>query len=123
MSIDWDNLVLGPCMDQFALGRAFPGETTVVMFNPVKSQPGAPSYSGRCVWEVVQYTLVGENDAPMSTSTYKIGLRLSEFTVPPVQGDQVGINDDIYTLDAFEFDGQGGVRWVVKAVASGQETQ
>ena len=93
------------------------------MFNPVKSQPGAPSYAARCVWEVVQYTLVGENDAPMSTSTFKIGLRLSEFAVPPVQGDQVGINDDVYTLDAFEFDGQGGVRWSVKAVAPGQETQ
>lgn len=125
MSVDWNNLVLGPCMDQFALTDASvdPNSTGQVQLNPLKSQPGVAAYGCRAVWEVVQYTIVEDNDAPMSTSVFKVGLRLSEFAVPPVQGDQMVIAGDVYTLDTFEFDGQGGVRWVVKAAAPHQETQ
>jgi hypothetical protein len=115
MAIDWDDLVLSPCMDQFALNAP--------TFNPIKSQPGQPSYPARCVWEVVEYTVVEENAAPMSTSILKIGLRLNDFAVPPVQGDQVTIDNDTYTLDSFIYDGQGGVRWTVKSTAPGGETQ
>lgn len=93
------------------------------MFNPIKSQPGMPSYPGRCVWEVTVYEVIEENSAPMSTSIIKIGLRLKDFSVPPVQGDTVTINGSTYKLDKFEYDGQGGIRWVVKADGPNKETQ
>jgi len=116
MSIDWDGLVLSPCMDTFA-------ESNSVQFNPLKSQPGQPSYPARCVWEVTPYTIVQEDNAPLVTSVFKIGIRLKDFTVPPTGGDQVTINGVTYTLDSFEADGQGGMRWIVKSASPGQETQ
>jgi len=122
MSIDWSNLVLGPCMDQFALQDTSLGGKNSVMLNPIRSQPGAPPYPIRCVWEVTPYTIVQENEAPLVTTVLKIGLRLSEFSVPPTQGDQPTIDGQTYTLDTYENDGQGGVRWVCKAKAASQET-
>jgi hypothetical protein len=122
---DWDTIVLAPLMDTFALGINNNSRQTdgTVVFNPIKSQPGAPLYDGRGVWEATPYTVIEENQAPMVTTVYKIGLRLNDFSTPPSNGDQVTINGLTYTLDAFEYDGQGGVKWVVKAVAPGQETQ
>jgi hypothetical protein len=75
------------------------------------------------VWEVTPYTIVQEDNAPMATSIFKLGLRLRDFAIPPRQGDQVTINSSAYVLDSHEYDGQGGVRWVVKALAANQETQ
>jgi len=113
MSIDWSNVVLGPCMDQFAVP---------VYINPLRSQPNALAYWARGVWEATPYTIVQENEAPLVTTVFKLGLRLVEFMIPPTQGDQVTIDGDTFTLDAYEYDGQGGVRWVCKAKAPSQET-
>jgi hypothetical protein len=114
MGIDWNGVVLSPLMDTFSI---------TMFFTPLKSQPSQPGFWGRGVWEATPYTIIEENASPLTTTIYKIGLRLSEFTVPVIQGDQVTIDGDTYKLDTFEFDGQGGVRWVVKAAAAGQETQ
>jgi len=115
MPIDFnalDSLVLSVCMDTFALGQD--GNSSVV-FNPIASQPGAPPYAGRGIWTVKPVTTFLEGQAPMSTSLYTLGLRLFDFTIPPIGGDQVTINGDVYTLDAFERDSADGISWTCKA--------
>ena len=113
MPIDFDSLVLSPAMNLFA---------HPMMLNPIRSQPAVQPYAARGVWEVSPYTIMMENQAPFSTSVYKVGFRLTDFKVPPVTGDQIVFNGFTYTLDAPEYDGQGGVKWVVKGVVAGAET-
>lgn len=93
-----------------------------VTFTPTKSQPNAAAYSGRGVWDAKPTTIYVEGQAPVQTTTLSLGIRLSEFSVPPTQGDTISINGNSYTLDTPQYDGQGGVTWMVKADAAGQET-
>jgi hypothetical protein len=111
MGIDWDGIVLGPATDRFAIGAVFSSDVVIV-------EGRVP----RVVWEVEPHTIIQENQEPLTTSIFKVGLRLSDFATPPKQGSLVTINGQTYTLASFEYDGQGGVRWVVKAKLPGQAT-
>ena len=113
MGIDWDGLVLKPCMDQFA---------TRITFNPIKSAPGMLPFDRRGVWEVTPITITQEDGSLFITSQFIIGYRLNEMPVRLVKGDTAAVDGELYTLNAFQYDGQGGVRWDVKAAAPGQET-
>jgi hypothetical protein len=113
MGIDWDHVVLAPCMDQFA---------NPVTITPVKSQPGAPPFTTRCVWEVMANTIIQEDGTELVTSRYVMGFRIAELPARLLAGDQATLDGLVYTLNDFVYDGQGGVRWNVKASAPGQET-
>lgn len=119
MPIDWDGLVLTPCMDIFALdGRNGPGP----VLTPLKSQPNVPAFGIRAVWEVTPTTITQEDGSLMTTTIYTLGIRLREFPVPPVKGDMITIDNEDYILNDFQYDGQGGVRWIVKGKKPSQET-
>jgi|SRR5579885_1778812 len=115
MSLDFDKVVLSPLMDAFSIP---------ITIRPLKSQPGADPYPARGIWEAQPYTMMQEGQAPLSTTIYRIGLRISEFAVPPAKGDHVLIANksnpnitDEFALDASELDGQGGIKWILKAMA------
>jgi hypothetical protein len=113
MGIDWDHMVLTPNISTFS---------NPVTFKPFVSQPGVNSYTNRAVWAVVPYTIMLENGMPMASSQYKLGLRLKDYAIPPAAQDHVVIGTEEYTLDAPEYDGQGGVMWFCKASSSGAQT-
>lgn len=115
MTIDFDLEVLSPLIDLTVFGR-------IITIIPYVSQPGALGYQSRGVWEADPYTIIQENQAPLATSQFRIGLRMRDYTVQPDQGDHIVVDGLEYVLSSPEWDGQGGVMWTVKAVSANQST-
>lgn len=106
--VDFSRLVLRPNMGAFA---------KTVSVNPLKSQPGQPAYTARGIWTVHNIDVQMEDSAIMSSVTYTLGIRVAEFTVPPVPGDQVTIDGVTYAIDDTDPDGQGGAVLTLKSTA------
>lgn len=122
MAVDFDALVLGPCMTAFS-------KPIVVM--PTKSQRNAPPYGASGIWTITDLDLVLENGENFSNRTLKFGIRLSDYVVAPKQGDTIttsvkylplsywqgdfdpGANID-FLVDDVRADGQGGATLVLK---------
>lgn len=115
MSVDFTDLVLGPCMDAFAVA---------VTVAPAKSNPGAPFYSGvRGVWAskpVVIETGTGFH----STNQPTLGIRLADWYAVgqayPVQGDFIAVASDPANISwevmDVKPDGQGGADMELRMV-------
>ena len=113
--MDFPDLVLGPCMDAFALA---------VTVAPAKSQPGAPFYSGvRGVWAskpVVIETGTGFH----STNQPTLGIRLADWDAIgqpyPAQGDFISVANDPASISwevmDIRPDGQGGADMELRRV-------
>jgi len=108
MPVDFDKLVLGPAMAAF--GRP-------VTFDPVKSQPGAPVFEVLGVFdnEHVEVEEIG-GEVYHSTVQPTLGVKLSDFTVPPEQGDRPTIDGVVYEVQDPQPDGQGGAKLILKEV-------
>lgn len=116
MTIDFDFFVLQPLIDLSVFGR-------VITVIPYRSQPtNTAPYTTRGIWEARPYTIIQENQSPLTTTEFHIGLRIRDYTIQPTQGDHIIVDLYEYVLDSPEFDGQGGVEWVVKAVGPMQQT-
>jgi hypothetical protein len=113
--IDFDALVLAPAMTAFA---------RPIVVTPVMSQPGAAAFGARGVWEIKNIDVQTE-EGIYSGQRRTLGVRLSEFAVPPVQGDRVDIPaylsrpaEATHVIDDVDDDGQGGSTWTMKQVTS-----
>lgn len=114
--IDFDALVLGPAMTVFA---------KPIIVNPVRSQPGHAAYAARGVWAIKPIDVQTEDGSVMSSRIYTLGVKLSEFLVPPTEEDQVTITNVIirdvmratatFLIDDVDPDGQGGAVWTLKS--------
>ena len=112
--IDFDALVLTPAMDVFA-------RPVVVL--PVVSQPGVLAYTARGVWASKPDTIQTEGGEAISTNVPTLSIRLSEFSIAPVQGDRITIPANLSapalgTFFVFDVngDGQGGADLVLMGV-------
>lgn len=113
--IDFDALVLGPAMAVFA---------RPITVYPDKSQAGRPSYTARGVFSTKPVDVQTEDGAIISTQEHRLGLRVSEFSVVPRQGDRILI--DAYLSaprigmclveDGRDEDGQGGKDLTLKVI-------
>jgi hypothetical protein len=125
--INFDALVLAPAMGVFA---------KPVTVTPIRSQPTAAPYPARGVWEIANVAIVTEDGGQFSNRTIKLGVRMSEFTVLPVQGDWIttkvqhlplAYTDRLsldpnstmnFVIDDQSPDGQGGCSLTLKRVTS-----
>jgi hypothetical protein len=107
MPVDFDTLVLKPAMDVFSKSMTV---------KPIASQPFAPVYTARGVWSKRPVDIATEGGGILSSEERKIGVRLSEFTVPIVPLDQVWFGGEWYWVDDVDEDGQGGASLTLKAV-------
>jgi hypothetical protein len=124
MGTDFSALVLGPCVAVFG----WPALVT-----PLKSQPNAKPYSANGIWTITDIDIPLDDGEVMSNRTLKFGIRLSDFTVAPKQGDWItasvqylpltywqgdfdpGSNIDLI-VDDVRPDGQGGATLVLKRI-------
>ena len=104
--IDFDALVLAPA--QNILGAA-------IFVLPTLSQPLRSAYPARGIYEAVQQTVILEGGEEMSTTRRTLGIRLSEFPIPPRQGDSIIMGADTYLIDSSTPDGQGEAVLSLKA--------
>lgn len=107
--IDFDALVLGPAMDTFA---------RPVSIIPLKSRSSSVPYAARGVYAERPVDVLTEGDAILSSTNITLGIRLSEFTVEPVQGDKVVIGARTFLVDDTDPDGEGGLMLALKVVAA-----
>lgn len=105
--IDFDALVLAPAMATFA---------RQISIIPLSSQPGGPGYSARGIWTERPVDVQTEDGAILSSAVKTLGVRLSEFAVPPTSGDRVTVDGVLYVIDDTDDDGQGGSVWTLKEI-------
>jgi hypothetical protein len=60
-----------------------------VLFTPIKSQPGQPSFQGRGIYSTVAIDIIAEDGSIVSDQRTILDIREVEFAVLPIQGDQV----------------------------------
>ncbi|WNM09438.1 hypothetical protein RI056_05645 [Komagataeibacter nataicola] len=102
MSIDFGQLVLGPCLDAFG--------------NPYqwKSQSLASSQPINGIFDDGFKSLDPLGEMPgvtptnITTSMPRLGVRLSDFPVAPAQGDEFVINGQTYEILEVQPDSHGG---------------
>ena len=105
MAIDFDRLVLGPCMDTFGID---------VSYQPVGAS--APVHIKACFDATAHQISFDHDDAPVSTNKPVLGVRLSDFaqlsTLAPCpgQGDLVEIDGVFYQVKDINPDGVGHAR-------------
>ena len=106
MPVDFGAMVLAPCLDVFA---------REAWFTPLQSQPGIAEYVGRGVYTSRPVDIQVGEDAIVSNMTTKLGIRLADFAVPPIQGDLVRLPaygtqaaEGPFKIEDTDDDGQGG---------------
>jgi hypothetical protein len=112
MAVDFSALVLVPCENTFA---------RPITVNPVASMPGGAAYAARGIWTIRNIDIALEDGGILSSDTLTLGVRLLEFPVEPIKGDQVYIpahgsltEIGVVTIDDTDDDGQGGSVWTLK---------
>lgn len=122
MGIDFNNLVLGPCMDAFYKS---------CLVTPVKSQPMAIPYPARGVWTTDNINVATDDGGSFSSRVLKYGIKIDEFMIPPVQHDVLTfkvsdlpmgyLRDALnptatvdFLIDNDQPDGQGGSTLILK---------
>ncbi len=103
--MDFDNLVLSPCMAAFGV---------TVMVTPLKSQPGAPPYAATGIYDRSVATVMLADGSEMASTNVTLGIQLSTFTIPPREGDKIVLSGKAYKVDALTPDGQGGAELRLK---------
>ena len=107
MAVDFDTLVLGPSMDVFS---------EPITITPIVSQPGQPTYQARGVFSSRPVDIATEDGGVVSDMQTTLGIRLSEFVVPPSAGDQTTVKGTLYTVEDPDEDGQGGSKLTLRKV-------
>jgi len=104
LGINFSSLLYDPAMDMFSVD---------VVFNPVTSQPGQPTFAGRGIFSTIDTDIIGENNSIYSDQRTILDIRDAEFAIMPLQGDRVTIPRDSCGVNQGEWeiidtDGNGG---------------
>ncbi len=106
MSLDWDNLVLGPC-------EAIFGETIPVIWQSAQGGSPVPT-TGIFDQGYKGLDIIGGDDGMMpmniTSSLPRLGVRLSQFPAAAAQGDTLIIRGMSYTIREIQPDSHGGAR-------------
>ena len=85
MALDFSTLVYLPNMDTFARG---------ITVTPLASQPGAPAYASRGIYDTRPVDVAGMDGSIISDQQTILDVRDAEFNVVPEQLDRISIGPD-----------------------------
>jgi hypothetical protein len=85
MGLNFSTMIYLPCMDMFA---------RPIVIVPLISQPGAPAYGARGIWDERELNVVAADGTIFQDHDVIIDIREAEFSVLPMQGDHVLIGAD-----------------------------
>ncbi|ATU72675.1 hypothetical protein SXCC_04798 [Gluconacetobacter sp. SXCC-1] len=102
MSIDFGLLVLGPCLEAFANPYQWQSQS---LSDPVTVN-GIFDDGFRGQDPLGDFP--GATPVDITTSLPRLGVRLSDFPVPPAQGDEFVINGQTYSIREVQPDSHGG---------------
>jgi hypothetical protein len=92
--INFSVLCYLPAFDTFAVP---------VVFYPLVSQPGAPSFTERGIFDTTTINVLAENNSIYSDQRTILDIREAEFGILPSQGDHVAIPRDCNGVDQGEW--------------------
>lgn len=104
--IDFDALVLLPAQTTFGVA---------IIVTPTASQPGVAAYAARGVFEALPQIVLLEGGEELATTRRTLSIRVSEYPIPPRQGDSVMVGTENYLIDSATIDGQGGAELSLRA--------
>lgn len=104
--MDFAALVLGPALACF-------GDPITVM-----PASGTPSYSAAGIFRAQPTDVALGDGTILSSTTYTLGIRLSDFAVPIVPDDKICVGGVAYWVDHIHVDGQGGATLTLKKAPS-----
>lgn len=109
MPIDFEALVLGPCMDTFARLCTFYPRSSVDTDHP----DGVP-YQGRAIFSSASFDVVMMEQLPFSDQKTEIGIKLGDYVDVgvPDRDDRVRVPGSPLTffISDTSIDGQGGMK-------------
>lgn len=115
MAVDFDALVLGPCMDAFA----YPA-----LLMPLVSAPGSPPRVVRGVFKMAGEDILGDHGDMLRADGYTFGVRMSEFgDLQAARGDLLSnvqlpsgfLDGRTFEIeDTGDADGMGLQVWILK---------
>jgi hypothetical protein len=103
VGLDFSTLVYLPAFDLFA---------RPITVTPVASQPGQPAYSARGIYTTTDRNVLAEDGSIFIDQATILDIRESEFSILPMQEDQVSIPADGNVPDEGTFE-------IVKAANNG----
>ena len=118
MPVNWDAVVLGPLVGVFGEPCTYRNQLwqqspitgvfdeAYLELTPMGRGPGLAS-------EAMDYGLPGA----ISTEMPVLGVQLSQFTRPPMQGDAVQIRGTWYVVKEVRVDGHGGAKLLLNATS------
>jgi hypothetical protein len=126
MAINFDQLLVLPGQNIFSQPLTI---TPTVSQSATLNHPVVP-YAGRGVWSSTIEAVTLEDGSKLTTRTLSISIRLSEYAVPPQQGDTVSLVSDTtsffagiaigttvsFVIDDLFFKGDGSVLIILKRV-------
>jgi hypothetical protein len=104
MAINFSTQVYTPAFNLFA---------RPVTITPLVSQPNAPAYAARGIYDTEPIDVLAEEGSIFSDSRVVLDILEAEFTVLPLQGDHVAISEnvgmpDLGTFEVIEVKSNGG---------------
>jgi hypothetical protein len=85
MGMNYSALIYAPNFDQWA---------RPITFNPIASQPGAPTFEGRGIWHQDRLDIILEDGSVFVDQQDSMDILESEFPVAPQQLDRIVIPAD-----------------------------
>jgi hypothetical protein len=114
MTINFDSLVLGPCMQTFGeTNQGFP----IGLYKPANG--GSFTING--IFDAAYKEIKIKEGEPVTVHMPVFGFRVSDFPNPPsnwafLQGDQIKLRGDWYVVRECRDDGHGGIKLMLNAV-------
>lgn len=104
--MDFSSLVLAPNMLVFGIP---------ILVTPTFSQSDAPnSYAATAIWESKHADVLLDDGTVVSSNQIDVGIRLSDYPVPPVKGDGIQVAGVDYNIFDTQADGQGGSKLILR---------
>ena len=95
MSVNFSTMAKLPCQDMFSVP---------ITVTPLASQPGAPAYPARGIFNTGDTNVTMEDGSIFSDQRTILDIRDAEYTVVPMQGDRVTIPFDCNGAPLGEFE-------------------
>jgi hypothetical protein len=105
MGLNFDKLVLGPCVSAF--GRR-------VTYRPLASAPGVAAFAVSGIFEAEHEMIERRDGADHSSVAPVLAVRLSAFAVPPRAGDEIVIGAETYQVWDPRPDGEGKLDLILR---------
>lgn len=118
MAIDWNDLVLGPCIAVFGASYLYQSGQSSFSITGIFDESYTPlsPLGGGSLPGTESFTLGSVGS--ITTGIPVLGVQLSQFPTPPAQGDNVTIDNRVWVVKEVQPDSKGGAKLLLNLANS-----